>query len=106
MSERVLTTREVADELRIAPDTVLRWVESRGLPAYRLTSRAIRYRRAELDAWCAAWSTTDSGRSDRGCQTPGAVPATQGSSREPDAELGSGTRPLGAAPTEEDFYAR
>jgi excisionase family DNA binding protein len=48
---RLLTTREVADRLGIMPATVLRWVETRGLPAIRLTSRAIRYEEGALDAW-------------------------------------------------------
>jgi excisionase family DNA binding protein len=51
MGERLLTTREVADRLGIMPGTVLRWIETRGLPAIRLTSRAIRYEEDALDAW-------------------------------------------------------
>ena len=53
MTQRLLTTREVADRLGVIPETVLRWIETRGLPAIRLTSRALRYDEAALDAWIA-----------------------------------------------------
>ncbi len=57
MNGRLLATAEVADRLGVIPETVLRWVESRGLPAIRLTSRALRYDEAELDAWLAERAT-------------------------------------------------
>jgi excisionase family DNA binding protein len=48
---RLLTTREVAQQLGVTAETVLRWIETRGLPARRLTSRAIRYSQTDLDGW-------------------------------------------------------
>jgi excisionase family DNA binding protein len=54
---RLLTTAEVADRLGVIPETVLRWVDCRGLPAIRLTSRALRYDEAELEAWLADRAT-------------------------------------------------
>ena len=60
MTERLLTTREVADRLGVIPETVLRWIETRGLPAIRLTSRALRYDEAALDAWIAEHTTAAS----------------------------------------------
>lgn len=51
MNGRLLTTREVADRLGVTAETVLRWIDSRGLPVIRLTSRALRYDQGELDAW-------------------------------------------------------
>ena len=58
MSERLLTTAEVADRLGVSPETILRWVDHRGLPAIRLTSRALRYDADELDAWLAEKAST------------------------------------------------
>jgi excisionase family DNA binding protein len=57
VSGRLLTTREVADRLGVIPETILRWVDHRGLPVIRLTSRALRYDEAELDAWLAERAT-------------------------------------------------
>jgi excisionase family DNA binding protein len=62
VTDRLLTTREVADRLGVMPETVLRWIESRGLPAIRLTSRALRYDEGELDAWLAERTTAAPGR--------------------------------------------
>jgi excisionase family DNA binding protein len=46
----LLTTREVAELLGVKPETVLRWIDTRALPARRLTSRAIRFREDEVEA--------------------------------------------------------
>ena len=54
MTDRLLTTREVADRLGLAPETVLRWARRGKLPAVYLSSRAIRFREDDLDAWLAA----------------------------------------------------
>jgi excisionase family DNA binding protein len=62
VSGRRLTTREVAERYRIAPETVLRWVETRGLPAIRLTSRALRYDEHALEAWELEHATAAPGR--------------------------------------------
>jgi excisionase family DNA binding protein len=43
--------------LGVSPETVLRWIETRGLPARRLTSRAIRFDQAEIEAWLDARAT-------------------------------------------------
>jgi excisionase family DNA binding protein len=107
VTERLLTTRDVGERLGIAPDTVLRWVRERGLPAIRLSNRAIRFRPDALEHWLTQRSTADTG--DRGCQTPGAVPATCHPSRARMAAVGFGSsdaQPLVAATTEEDFHAR
>jgi excisionase family DNA binding protein len=62
VSDRLLTTREVADRLGVTPETVLRWIDRRGLPVVRLTSRALRYDPDALDAWIAARTTAALGR--------------------------------------------
>ena len=51
MNGPLRTTREVADRLGVTPETVLRWIETRGLPVIRLTSRALRYEDGAIDAW-------------------------------------------------------
>jgi excisionase family DNA binding protein len=59
---RLLTTREVAERLGVMPETILRWIDARGLPALRLTSRALRYDEEALDAWLAEHATAAPGR--------------------------------------------
>ncbi len=49
MTERLLTTREVAETLAISPESVLRRIRSGELPAIRLSSKAIRIRESELE---------------------------------------------------------
>jgi excisionase family DNA binding protein len=48
---RLLTAREVAGRLGVAPDTVLRWTRRGELAAVKLPGGAVRYREDELDAW-------------------------------------------------------
>lgn len=74
MTGRLLTAREVAGLLGVTPETVLRWIDTRGLPARRLTSRAMRFNEAELDAWLAERSTA--GDADRD------APATRRAARQ------------------------
>jgi excisionase family DNA binding protein len=62
VNRRLLTTRDVAGRLGVSPETVLRWIERRGLPARRLTSRAISFDGVELDAWLAERATAAPGR--------------------------------------------
>lgn len=46
-----LTTKEVAEELQIHPETVRRWIRDGSLPAHRPpTGRALRIRRSDLAA--------------------------------------------------------
>jgi excisionase family DNA binding protein len=80
--------------LGVSAETVLRWIDSRGLPVIRLTSRALRYEEAELDAWLAERATAAPGR--------GSVNHPDRRRRE-DATLSRSTTPLRpAAPNEED----
>jgi excisionase family DNA binding protein len=51
MSERLLTTREVAAFLGVSPETVLRRWRAGELPGYRLSSNVLRFRESEIDAW-------------------------------------------------------
>lgn len=51
MSGRLLTAREVAEDLALAPETVLNWVRLGKLPAFRLPSGQIRFSQDALDQW-------------------------------------------------------
>jgi len=53
VSERLLTTREVAEFLGLSPETVLRRYRAGELPGYRLGSNVLRFRESELEAWLA-----------------------------------------------------
>jgi predicted DNA-binding transcriptional regulator AlpA len=47
----LLTDLDAAQLLGIEPRTLRLWRNTRGLPHLRITSKVIRYRRADLDAW-------------------------------------------------------
>jgi excisionase family DNA binding protein len=47
----LLTDTEAAALLSVEPRTLRLWRHTRGLPHIRLTSKVIRYRRCDLDAW-------------------------------------------------------
>ena len=101
MSERLLKTREVADQLGVSTETVLRWTRRGDLPALRLPGGAIRYRPDELEAWLEARSTDAVDRELSGTR---ADRARRGGQYPADSVgfVTSGTRPLVAAKTEED----
>jgi excisionase family DNA binding protein len=56
-AERLLTTREVADRLRVNAETVLRWHRRGDLPSVRLSTRAIRFRETDVEAFVEARAT-------------------------------------------------
>jgi len=47
----LLTARAVAETLDVSVETVLRWAASGRLPSIKLSSRAIRFRDAAIEAW-------------------------------------------------------
>lgn len=47
----LLTVREVAERLKVARTTVLRWAAAGHLPHVRLPSGALRFREADLEKW-------------------------------------------------------
>jgi excisionase family DNA binding protein len=49
----LLTDTQAAALLAVQPRTLRLWRHTRGLPHIRLTSKVIRYRRSDLDAWLA-----------------------------------------------------
>lgn len=50
MTEPWVSGDEIARHLGVAKDTVYRWIEARGLPAYRM-GRLWRFKASEVDAW-------------------------------------------------------
>ncbi|MFL5816581.1 MAG: helix-turn-helix domain-containing protein [Conexibacter sp.] len=46
-----MTARDVAGELGVCPETVLRWTKRGSLPGFRLPSGALRYRADEMRQW-------------------------------------------------------
>ena len=59
MVTEVMTVSEVAEYLRINPQTVYRKAKAGELPSVRI-GRAIRFRRSELEAWLKTLSSTPS----------------------------------------------
>lgn len=53
MTDRLLTTREVADWLGLSTETVLRRWRSGELPGFRLATNVLRFRESEIEAWLA-----------------------------------------------------
>jgi excisionase family DNA binding protein len=49
-----LTTRAVAELLRLSPETVLRRWRAGELPGYRLGSNVLRFDRRDVDDWLKA----------------------------------------------------
>jgi excisionase family DNA binding protein len=62
VTERLLTAREVADELGVTPRTVLRWTRAGVLPGYRIGGRALRFRADEVDGWLEQRRTREDAR--------------------------------------------
>lgn len=50
-SARLLTAREVAAQLGVSSETVLRWTRCGELPGFRMPGGALRYREADLHDW-------------------------------------------------------
>ncbi len=65
LNEVLLIEQEVAPILRVSIRTLQKWrVNGKGPPFIRVSARAIRYRRSDLDAWVRdrlRSSTTDDG---------------------------------------------
>ena len=53
MSERLLTTREVADYLGVSSETVLRRWRAGEIPGFRLSSNVLRFDQGDVAAWLA-----------------------------------------------------
>lgn len=52
----ILTDEQASSLFNVEPRTLRLWRLTRGLPHIKITSKVIRYRRADLDAWIARHS--------------------------------------------------
>ena len=50
MKERLLSVTEICDYLGISRDTAYNWIETKGLPAYRL-GRLWKFKKEAVDEW-------------------------------------------------------
>lgn len=69
---------EVAAHLRVAKESIYRWVDSKGFPAHRV-GRLLRFKLSEVDEWVTT-SGGDDSRSSPSGKTMGARPASRKSS--------------------------
>jgi excisionase family DNA binding protein len=56
-NSELMTPEQVCDLLQILPRTLVLWRHTRGLPFVKITSKFIRYRRKDIDAWLEARRT-------------------------------------------------
>ena len=57
--EKLLTVKEVAERLCIAPASVYHWLSQRRLPCVRLSARCVRFRQKDLEALIEQLSVSD-----------------------------------------------
>jgi excisionase family DNA binding protein len=50
MKDRLLSVDDICEYLGISRDTAYKWIETRGLPAYRL-GRLWKFKKEEVDNW-------------------------------------------------------
>jgi excisionase family DNA binding protein len=58
VEEGWVDVEEVAAHLRVAKESVYRWVESKGFPAHRV-GRLLRFKLSEVDKWVRSCGATD-----------------------------------------------
>lgn len=61
---------EVASHLRVAKESIYRWVEAKGFPAHRV-GRLLRFKLSEVDKWVTSQSEPDLGAGRLVRQKPG-----------------------------------
>ncbi len=74
MTERLLTTWEVAEMLGYQPSTIQDWAEKRGLPSFRLAGGQLRFRESEVWKWVEAQRKNGPGAGGEVSPTPTAGP--------------------------------
>ncbi len=57
--------KEVAAHLRVAKESIYRWVDSKGFPAHHV-GRLLRFKLSKVDEWVTASGGDDSGSSPSG----------------------------------------
>lgn len=106
MSERLLSTRDVANRLGVCAETILRWTRRGELQAIRLPGGALRYRPNAIEGWLEARSTDAADRELSDARADRARPGAGYSSVDRLSFGASDARPLEAATTEEEDHAR
>jgi excisionase family DNA binding protein len=72
IEKQLFTRPEAAEYLSLAPQTLAQWaVSGKGPPVVKLGRNVVRYRRADLDAWCEQHLT-------RPAPAPGQEPSAPG----------------------------
>ena len=59
---------EVAAHLQVTKDSIYRWVDTKGFPAYRV-GRLLRFKLSQVDEWVQSSSEDESGDSPSGKTT-------------------------------------
>lgn len=67
---RLLTTKGLAEHLRMTPRWVYDQVEMNGMPAYRLGRRALRFDLEAVEAWLAVRKVGDWPDTGKPCAKP------------------------------------
>jgi excisionase family DNA binding protein len=57
VNDRLLTARELAEQLGVSTETILRWTRAGALPGFRLPGGQIRYRPSDVERWLADRAT-------------------------------------------------
>jgi len=60
--------QQVAAHLRVAKESIYRWIDSKSFPAYRV-GRLLRFKLSEVDEWVTASGGDDSGSASSGKTT-------------------------------------
>ena len=50
LKERLLSVDDICEYLGVSRDTIYKWIEAKGLPAYRL-GRLWKFKKEEVDGW-------------------------------------------------------
>jgi excisionase family DNA binding protein len=61
MTDVLLTARELAEQLSVSAETVLRWHRRGELPAIKLPGGAVRFREADVASWLEQRATPGRG---------------------------------------------
>jgi excisionase family DNA binding protein len=78
VNERLLTARQVAEQLGVSAGALLRWTRAGQVPAVKLPSGAVRYRPEEIDAWLELRAMAGPGGTGVATPEPRTEPARRG----------------------------
>jgi len=68
MSDRWVSVTDVAEHLGVARDTIYRWIEAKGLPAYRV-GRHWKFKLDEVDQWVREGGASEAADGPRGSES-------------------------------------